>query len=255
MGLDKTKATAKVNKSLRLMMGSNSTSEYTTDAIDRYQEKENKREIRPPKHYFSVSKLFYCPKGAFLDRAGLSEINPCVSVRNMEIGTTIHEYVQNMLSKIYCNYGHVEERLEIEGFPVVGKIDGAIEDQGMLVEIKTTGNSFSFRGGVPDYYVGQSTLYMHMWNILHPRNILDKAWFVVLNRESMTWVNVEPMKLDIGLAKRIELTVKGYDKLWGSGEFPEIEKCKHCGYFYICGANNKMKLQDVLPGGKIREKS
>jgi CRISPR/Cas system-associated exonuclease Cas4 (RecB family) len=246
------KGSAAVNKALRMMLGSKNTTDISTNAIDRFQESRNKRDVRSPKPTFSVSKLFYCPKGAFMDRAGISEINPCVSIRNMEVGTMMHEYLQDMLKEVYCNYGHVEERLTIPDFPVVGKIDGAIEDKGILVEIKTTGNPMGFRRGIPDYYVGQSMLYMWMWNQLNPKSLLDKAWFIVINRESMTWVDVPYLKYEDSIADKIVSDVRNYDKLWTSGQFPKIDSCKHCGYNYICGVNKKMKLADVLPGGKIR---
>jgi len=208
----------------------------------------------PVKDYFSVSQLFYCPRKAFLARLGAPKRDDFSSCFKMSVGTDLHTYIQNSMESNLSGYGFREFELTSTSLSVIGHIDGAIISEGKLVEIKTVSSHMAMsvrRRGMPDYYLGQANLYAYLWNRKYKRK-LDKIWFVVLCRDSMDFINLDPVPIDNSIQRKTAKLLKQYCNMWESGIFPErkSKNCSDCSLNSICGKSDK--IRDFIVGGKYR---
>lgn len=196
------------------------------------------------KEHFSVSQLFYCPRWAFLHRAGVPSKDDCTSILKMLTGTYLHSVIQDALESI-DGYGYREKELGSKEYSLLGHIDGAIPIKKQLVEIKTVaanGASMIRRQGMPSYYVKQANLYVALWN-MRKKTKLDSIWFIVLNRDSMEFVPIEPYAIDEKLQKEILDSVYRYCKMWEAGRLPgknSKDKCARCSNAAICGKSDSL---------------
>jgi CRISPR/Cas system-associated exonuclease Cas4 (RecB family) len=228
--------------------------EMGLDVIDSALVQEN-QEWREPSPHFSVSQLFYCPRVAFLTRAGVPRKIDPVSNRKMVFGNLLHDKIQNALGSI-VGYGYVEEVLNCPDLSVKGRIDGAIPSKGLLVEIKSMGASQSSKAsklGMPDYYEKQANLYIALWNMLKDQK-LNGIWYIVLNRDSMEWVTIDIATENQEMQKETIKNLKKYAKMWERGELPPMKQsgCPNCSDFAMC--KQITNLTDILVGGKVRVK-
>jgi len=225
------------------------------DVIDEaLTREEDDGKWKEPLPNFSVSQLFYCPRTAFLTRAGVPRKIDPVSSRKMTFGTFLHGKIQGALKNI-TGYGYVEETLSVPKLSIRGHIDGAIPSEGHLVEIKSMSSAQATKAGrmgMPDYYSSQANLYVALWNMLHEEK-LSSIWYIVLNRDSMQWAPLEPVSQDIKLQKSILKDLRGYVKMWENGQLPPMKpNCAKCNDFGMC--KQVSSLEDVLVGGKVRIK-
>ena len=223
-----------------------------------------KRGLEEVKTFFSVSQLFYCPRVAFLTRAGIPRIIDPKSGRKMLFGNLLHDMIQDAMKRCLAGYSFVERTLFVPELSISGHIDGAIPPKGQLVEIKTVSSNQASKIsklGMPDYYVKQANLYIYLWNYLSSNKKakgifgthLDNIWFIVLNRDTMDWVPLEPVKQDEELQSSIINDLYSYQKLWGSDDLPPMgTNCQRCSDFKLCKSISM--LEDILPGGKVRKK-
>ena len=206
------------------------------------------------KPYFSVSQLFYCPRKAFFARLGAPRSDNLSSCLKMHMGTVMHELFQDSMERVTSGYGFREFEVSSDSLSVTGHIDGLILEDGKLVEIKTVSSHGAMsirRRGMPDYYLGQANLYCYLWNKKYKRK-LTKIWFIVLSRDSMEFINLEPVAIDTALQKKTVSNIKRYCNMWEGGNLPprKAARCEDCSLNSICGSSER--ISDFLPGGKFR---
>jgi CRISPR/Cas system-associated exonuclease Cas4 (RecB family) len=208
-----------------------------------------------PSNAFSVSQLFFCPRKAFLARAGVPDSPDLSSALKMSVGTFLHEIIQDSMDKHLANYGFRELELYREKLSVRGHIDGALLEEGTLIEIKTmasNGVQKAIRVGMPPYYQKQANLYCYLWNKKYKKK-LTKIKYIVLDRDSMDMMHIPDYDIDIPMQNRIVDDLKNYCAMWERGAFPYRAgmPCSICSLKSLCNASNSLK--DYLVGGKLRK--
>jgi hypothetical protein len=243
------------NKALEELLSNEGLKDgLNTQMLDRLVEQhanESKRWI-PPKDHFSVSKIFYCPRGAFLDRAGVPAMSGAHGLRRMLFGIKIHEMMQELLKRV-PGFGYIEERLEYPSLEIVGRIDGCFIDRGVLLEMKTAGGFQTKKmknGWIPEYYQSQANFYCWLWNKLKADK-LHSIWWVVLDRDSLDWIKYEPQLMNEEIALAAVAHCARLNTMWGNCVLPPPKnRCEvSCEYFSIC--KQAEVLTDILPGGKL----
>jgi CRISPR/Cas system-associated exonuclease Cas4 (RecB family) len=211
---------------------------------------------RSPQEYFSVSQLFYCPRWAFLNRAGAPSLNSADSIFKMEIGTFLHKMIQDALRDSGVGFSNAEMTLSSKKYSVLGHPDGMILDKEMLVEIKTVSSyqaSSISKSGMPDYYIRQANTYAHLWNCTTNNELphINKIWFIVLDRNTCKWVNIDPVSCDIAIQEDVMKKLTRYKKMWASGELPPTpvgNKCNSCLNKSLClSVNNIDDIESQRP--------
>lgn len=211
---------------------------------------------KEPSPHFSVSQLFYCPRAAFMTRAGAPKKIDPVSNRKMLFGTALHKMIQDAMKDSITGYSYIEETLSVPKLSIRGHIDGAIPSDGYLVEIKSMGSSQAAKArkmGMPFYYLNQANLYVALWNMLFEEK-LSAVWFIVINRDDMQWVPLDPVPEDKKMQSGILKDLRTYVKMWENGTLPEMKQtCQNCSEFGLCKSISS--LEDIFPGGRVRVKN
>lgn len=225
--------------------------------LDEVMEMFGGSDWKEPSEFFSVSKLFFCERGAFCARAGVKSQPDALSVLRMSLGTALHTVLQEMFREQWSGFGLDEAPLRSDDPPILGHPDGILMEDGLLLEIKTVGygSAKSIRtNGIPKYYQDQAQSYLGLFHEQYSDK-LDGVWFLVLDIGSSKWVEQDVIKANGRRWSSIKKRVSKLQKMWEAGKLPPIpESCNTtCDYYGYCPRANS--LSDLLPGGSLRKES